>query len=189
MIHKLPSILLKAYDLYEILVKSWDWVRHNLLPRFVSRTKTLVTTVKNLAKEAQQTFVLMKTSWRRLEDVFRLRLQNTSSRRLDQDEYVRLSLTSSENVFKTSSGCLGQGQYIRLDYTFPRRLQDVYKTSCQDVLKTFSRCRQDVLQKVFKTSSKRLQEVFKTSSRRLEKRLQDNFKTSSRRIIKLNSSC
>ena len=35
----------------------------------------------------QQTFVLMKTS----------------SRRLDQDEYVRLSLTSSEDVFKTSS--------------------------------------------------------------------------------------
>ena len=32
---------------------------------------------------SQQTFVLMKTSWRRLEDVFRLRLQETSrSRRI-----------------------------------------------------------------------------------------------------------
>ena len=40
--------------------------------------------------------------WRCLEDVFRLRLQKTSSKRLDQDEYVRLSLTSSEDVFKTN---------------------------------------------------------------------------------------
>ena len=39
--------------------------------------------------------------WRRLEDVFRLRLQKASSRRL-QDEYIRLTHTSSEDVFKTS---------------------------------------------------------------------------------------
>ena len=50
----------------------------------------------------QQTFVVMKTSLRRLEDVFRLRLQKTSSRRLDQDEYIHLTDTSSEDVFKTS---------------------------------------------------------------------------------------
>ena len=36
------------------------------------------------------------------KDVFRLRLQSTSSRRLDQDKYVRPSLTSSEDVLKTS---------------------------------------------------------------------------------------
>ena len=36
------------------------------------------------------------------EDVFRLRLQKASSRRIDQDENVCLSLTSSEDVFKTS---------------------------------------------------------------------------------------
>ena len=36
------------------------------------------------------------------EDVFRLRLQKMSSRRLDQDEYIRLSHSSSEDVFKTS---------------------------------------------------------------------------------------
>ena len=105
----------------------------------------------------QQTFVLIKTS----------------SRRLDQDEYVRLSLTSS------------------------RRLQDVLvKTNrfvlairLQDVFKRFSRRFQDVLprhlQDIFKTSSKHLQDVFKTPSRRL----QDIFKTSLRRIIKLNCSC
>ena len=40
--------------------------------------------------------------WTRLEDTFCLRLQITSSRCLDQDEYIRLSHTSSEDVFKTS---------------------------------------------------------------------------------------
>ena len=77
---------------------------------------------------------LMKTSWRCLEDVFGLRLQKTSSRRLDQDEYIRLTHTSSEDVFKT----------------FPRCLQDIFKTS--------SRC----FENVFKTSSRHLQDVFKT---------------------------
>ena len=73
---------------------------------------------------SQQTFVLMKTSWRRLEDVFRLRLQKTSSRRLGQDQYIRLGKTSSrhlQDVFKTSS----------------RRFENVFKTSSrrfQDVL-------------------------------------------------------
>ena len=93
----------------------------------------------------QQTFVLMKTYWRRLEDVFRLRLQ----------KYVRLSLTSSEDVFKTNTFVLA----IRLqDFfkTFLRHLQDVFKTSCKNVLKTSSR-------HLAKTSSRRLQKVFKTS--------------------------
>ena len=51
----------------------------------------------------QQTFALMKTSF-----VFVFR------RRLDQDEYVRLSLTSSRR--------LGQDQYIRLGHMSSRRL-------------------------------------------------------------------
>ena len=82
--------------------------------------------------------------WRLLEDVFRLRLQKTSSRRLDQDEYIRLSHTSSEDVFKTSSRRLGQDQYIRLGYTYSRRLQDVFKTSSRRLAKISSRCFQDV---------------------------------------------
>ena len=89
--------------------------------------------------------------WRRLEyvlkmSVFCLRLQKTPSRRL-QDEYVRLGLTSSEDVFNTSSRRLGQDQYIRLGHMSSRRLQDVLKTS--------SRCLQDI----FKTSCK---DIFKT---------------------------
>ena len=114
----------------------------------------------------QQTFVLMKTSWRRLsssssEDVFK-----TSSRRLDQDEYVRLSLTSSEDVFKTSWSRPIYSSWLYVFKTSSRRLQDVFKTS--------SRHLQDVL-------PRRLQNVFKTSSRRLAKtssrHLQDVFKT------------
>ena len=128
----------------------------------------------------QQTFVLMKTS----------------SRRLHQDKYVRLSLTSSEDVFKTSSSrriCLA----LRLQKAPSRCLQDVLvKTNIfvlvirlQDVFKTFPRCLQDV----FKTSSKRLKDVL---ARRLQevlarllqdvsRRLQDVFKMSSRRLQKV----
>ena len=92
----------------------------------------------------------MKTSWRRLEDVFRLRLQKTSWRRL-QDVFIKT------NMF-TLALCLQK--------TSSRRLQDVLvKTNIfvlairlQDVFKTFSRCLQDV----FKTSSRRLQDFFKT---------------------------
>ena len=142
---------------------------------------------------SQQTFVLMKTSWRCLEDVFKtswwrriysylsyvfrrrlqdvlmktniflliIRLPKTSSKRLDEGEYILINHTPSEDVFNTSQGRLGQDQYIRLVYTSSRRLQDVFKTS--------SRRLQDVLPKrlqhVFKTSRKY---VLKTSSRRFE---------------------
>ena len=84
--------------------------------------------------------------WRRLEDVLKM-----SSRHLDQDEYVRLSLTSSEDVLvKTNIFVLA----IRLQdvfKTFSRRLQDVFKTSYKNVFKTS-----------WKTSSRHLQYVFKT---------------------------
>ena len=87
----------------------------------------------------------MKTSWRRLENVFRLRLQKTSWRHLGQDEYVRLGLTSSEDVFKIYSS------WLYVFKTSSRRLQNVFKTSW----KTSSRHLQDFLQRC-------LQDVFKT---------------------------
>ena len=146
----------------------------------------------------QQTFVLMKASWRRLsfssEDVFirtnifalLIPLQKTSSRRLDQYQYIRLGHTSSrrfEDVFKTSS----------------KRLQDIFKTSYKKVFKKSSRRFEDVFKassaqrfsvfaNVFNTSSIRAcntssKNAFKTSWRRLEdvfaRRLQGVFKTSS----------
>ena len=100
------------------------------------------------------------------------------------DEYVHLSLTSSEDVFKMSSRRLGQDQYIRLGYTPSRRLQDVFKTSSRRLQDVLPRRSQDIFKtsckKVFKTSSRRLQEVLKTSSKRLQdvlqKGLQDGFK-------------
>ena len=131
---------------------------------------------------SRKTFVLMKTSWRRLSSSSSEDVLKTSWRRLDQDEYVRLSLTSSEDVFKTSwsrpiysswpyvfktssrrlqdvfktsSRRLGQDQYIRLGYTSSGRLQDVFKTSSRCLAKTSSRHLQDVLQRY-------LQDVFKT---------------------------
>ena len=99
---------------------------------------------------SQQTFVLIKTSWR------------------------RLSSSSSEDVFMTSSISLDEDQIIDL----VRRLQHVFKTSSKNVFKTSSRLIQDV----FKTSSRHLQDLFKTFWRRLTK-------TSSRSLVKISSRC
>ena len=93
-----------------------------------------------------------------------IRLQKTSSRRLDQDQYIRLGHTSSRRlqvVFKTSS----------------RRLVKMSLRRLQDVFKAFSRGLEDI----FKTPSRRFEDVFKTSSRHLQDVLQrclhDAFKT------------
>ena len=91
---------------------------------------------------SQQTFVLIKTSWR------------------------RLSSSSSEDVFMTSSISLDEDQIIVL----VRRLQHVFKTSSRR------------LQDVFKTSSRHLQNLFKTFWRPLTK-------TSSRSLVKISSRC
>ena len=99
--------------------------------------------------------------WRRLsssssEDVFK-----TSSKRLNQDEYIRLSYMSSEDVFKTSwSRPIYSSWPYGLQEVLQKRLQDIFKTSSR--LKMSSRHLQDVL-------SRRHQDVFKTSSRRLAK--------------------
>ena len=108
----------------------------------------------------------MKTSWRRLEDVFRLRLQKTSSRRL-QDVLIKTNIfVLVLRLQKTSSRRL-QDVLVKTNiFVLAIRLQDVFKTSCKNV---------------FKTSSRRLQDVFKTSSRRLAntswRHLQDVLKT------------
>ena len=86
------------------------------------------------------------SSWRRyLEDFFRLHLQKTSSRRLDEDEYILINHTSSEDVLvKTNIFVLS----IRLQdvfKTFSRRLQDIFKTSSRRLANTSWRHLQDVL--------------------------------------------
>ena len=112
-----------------------------------------------MSGKTEQTFALMKTS----------------SRRLDQDEYVCLSLTVSEDVFKTSSRRLGQDQYIPLGHTSLKRLQDVLPSYLQDVFKTSSR-------HLTKASSRDLQDIFKMSSKLLEDVLKTSWKTSSRHL-------
>ena len=93
---------------------------------------------------------ILKRSWRRLlssssEDVLIttnifalvIRLQKTSSRRLGQDQYIRLGHTSSrclQDVFKTSSR--------RLAKTSSRHLQDVFKTYHQAKLFLVTRLRE-----------------------------------------------
>ena len=97
----------------------------------------------------QQTFVLMKTYWRRLEDVFRLRLQKTSWRRLLSSSWEDVLKTSCKNVFKTSS----------------TRLQDVLKTSSrhiQDVFKMYYQVKVFLVTQfrdIFETYSKRFWDV------------------------------
>ena len=97
--------------------------RQNLTPnpvnynKAMSQTQVSVEWLFNGIETSQQTFVLMKTS----------------SRRLNQDEYVRLSLTSSEDVFKTS-----WSRPIYSSWLY------VFKTSCKNVFKTSSRRLQDV---------------------------------------------
>ena len=97
-----------------------------------------------------------KTSWWHLFSSSSEEVLKTSSRRLDQDKYIRLSHSSSEDVFfKTNMLAL----LIRLQYVF----------------KTYG----------FKTYSRRLKNVFTTSSRRLAKTSPQNiFKASCKNVLK-----
>ena len=123
---------------------------------------------------SQQTFVL--------EDVLKTSFVFVFRRRLDQDEYIHLTHTSSYGVFKTSSR--------RFQDVLPRRLQDVFKTSSTHLARTFSRPLQNVFKTscktIFKTSTRRFEDVYKTFWRRWG-RLQDTFMTSSKRVFKTTS--
>ena len=108
----------------------------------------------------QQTFVSMKTYWGRLEDDFRLCLQKMSIY-----EYIRLTQTPSQSIFKTSLRRL----YSSWSYVFKissRYLQDVLKTLSGRLKNIFKTC----LQNVLKTSCKN---VFKTSCKDVFNRCQD----------------
>ena len=123
----------------------------------------------------------MKTSWRRLEDVFRLRLQKTSLRRL-QDVLIKTNIFAlALRLQKTSSRRIGQDQYIRLAKTSSRHLQDVLQKRLQDIFKTSSRrFEDDVMQRC-------LQDVFKSYHQvklSLLTSLQDVFNTFRRRTAK-----
>ena len=93
--------------------------------------------------------ILTRLSSSSLEDVLK-----TSSRRLDQDEYIRLSHTSSEDVLVKTNIFFLTMRLQSVFKTSSRGLQYVFKTSCKNV---------------FKTSSRRLLDVSNTTSRRLAK--------------------
>ena len=62
-------------------------------------------------------------------------------RRLLQDVLIKTNIfTLLILLQKTSSRRLDQDQYIRLGHMSSRRLQDVLKMSCQELFKTSSRC-------------------------------------------------
>ena len=111
-------------------------------------------------------------------DVFRFRLQKTSSRRL-QDLLIK-----TNNIFAWDIHFQKTVQNVLIKtniFVLVIRLQDVFKKSCKDIFKMFLRCLQDIFktscQDVFKTSSKHLQDI-------LQKRLQDIFKTSCKNVFK-----
>ena len=165
----IKALILEPAKYSEIVKHLWQATFYRTLCKSdIFRIRGIFSTLSNIydgecySESSQQTFVLMKTSWRRL----------------DEEEYILINHTSS-----------GQDQYICLIHTSSRRLQDVFKTPCQNVFKTSSRHFQDV----FKTFSRPLQDVFKTSSKRLQDmsqiRLEDIFKKFWRRIIKVNCFC
>ena len=125
----------------------------------------------------------MKTSWRRLLNVFRLRLQNVfkmSSRRINQDEYTSLSHTSSEDLFRTS---WPRRIYVPWLYVLKTFYKNVFKTSwrhLKHVLKTSWRCFAKI--DAFETYHQvklllltRFQDFFKTYSSRFWDVLKDGY--------------
>ena len=93
----------------------------------------------------------LKTSWRRLLSLCSEDVLKTFSRRLDQDEYIRLIHTSSEDVLMKNNIFV---LVIRLQ-AFSRQLQDIFKTTSRHVQDILLGHHQDVLQIC-------LQDVFKT---------------------------
>ena len=101
----------------------------------------------------QESFVLMKTSRKPLEDVFHLRIQKTSSRLLDQDHIFALA----KDLFKTSSKRLQDDLLKRLQVTLKtslRHFQDVLQRYLQDAFKTYHQVKLFLLT--------RFQDIFET---------------------------
>ena len=113
--HVSPNMYKETLKYICIFERSHYYLKNHISLFFLHCNKTATT---------QQRLVLMKTSSRRLQDVFRLRLQKTSS----------------EDVFKTSSRRLNQDQHNRLGHTSSRRLQDLFKTFSRRIIKLNCSC-------------------------------------------------
>ena len=109
---------------------------------------------------SQQTFVLMKTSCRRLS--------SSSSEDSSWSYILKTSSRRFQDVLKTSSRCLQD-----IFKTSSKRLQDIFNTSSkclEDVFKTFSR-RIIKLNCFANTFSRCLRDIFKTFLRRTSRTL------------------
>ena len=110
--------------------------------------------INNFSFKFQQTFVLVKTYWKRPEDIFSvpfLLSSKTSSRHICK--------TSWKYVLKTSWGRLGD-VFEDILKTSCKRLEGVLKTFLEDVLQTRL---EGVLKMSWKTKNCYNEDVFKTS--------------------------
>ena len=152
------------------------WLFDAITGRTRSAWKAFCEPFPILTNRPQETFVLINTSWKWLEVVFRLRLHKTSPRHL-QGVLIKtnifvlvMRLQDLQNIFKTFSKRL-QNVLLRclqdVFRTSSRRFQDIFKTSCKNFLKKSWRRLQNVLQRflqdIFKKFSRRLQDFFMTS--------------------------
>ena len=107
------------------------------LPLFFSSNATSLVPIH----VPQQASVFMKTSFMTsFVFVFRRCLQNVFKTSWSRRIYLPQSY-----VFKTTSRRLDQGGYIRLGHMFWRRLEDIFRTSCENVFKTSSTRLEDFL--------------------------------------------
>ena len=104
---------------------------------------------------------VLKTSWRRLEDVLKTLedVFKTSWRCLE--EVLKMYWRRLEDVLKTSWRCLENLWPRRIYWSWPKRLEDVLITSWRRMAKT------NILV-LTRTSWRRLEDVLKTSWRHLE---------------------
>ena len=104
---------------------------------------------------------VLKMSWRHLEDILK-----TSSKGLEDvlktpwrglEDVLKTSRRRLQNVLTTSWRRLEDIWPRQIYWSWPRRLEDILKTSSEDVR----------LRWTYSSWSRRLEDVFKTSSRRL----------------------
>ena len=118
---------------------------------------------------------LLKTPWRRLEDVFNS--TNFCLPRILQD------------VFKTYSRRVCKKSWRRFENVFKKMsrksLENILNTSCKDALKMFWRRLENIFRRILaNTSWKRLEDVLKTSWKKKNCYVENVFETSSRRLGK-----
>ena len=149
----------------DVFKTSWSQDQYTRLGHTFSRRfqNLLQKNLQDIFKTSSRYFEdVLKTSLKLLQENLQKRFQNISKMSWSRPIY-----SSWSYFFKASSRCLQD--------VLQKHLQDIFKTSCQDVFKTSSKHFQGILHKC-------LQDIFKTFYK-------DVSKTFSRHIVKLNCSC